>query len=415
MAKVVLRLRQHDGQTAEAYPICYYIRYSGRPYYRRTGYFSEVKHWNLQRQEIRAGHPMGKKLQVWLDSERLQLQQQLNQAEADGLVFKDAVELKEQVPGLIAHFELRVKELYAAGDLGNMNFYQRQLTWLKSYFGPSMSWAQLNYNSLARMIAYCDGLSLSYNTIRQRVQTIKAVYNDALKRYPGAVPAVSFDGLLKGRAAGRTSGRQVQHQTLEDLKLIFSFKPKDVAKQKALNFWRLSFLLQGAGLIDVLYFDPTQIYKGYYNLQRLKMPKKGVMVNMLVSPLAQEIINHYSKPAQPYAFDFVAVARNNKEILPGNQGPEGTRQYNNARNLINKNLRLVSKQMELSRPLSVIQARHSWVITARDLGISKEVIQQCIGHQGQQVIDKHYFGHYEQSQLDAVNLKVLAAVTGGLY
>ena len=410
MAKVVLRLRKHEGATDGGYPICYYIRYSGKGYYRRSGYFSEPKHWNNERQELRAGHPKGKQLQAYLSNECLQMQISLSQAEQSGLSFQDALKPDDVSDGLIAHFELRVKELYGAGDLGNMSFYERQLNWLKDYFGPSLPWAQLNYNSLAKMIAYCDGLGLSYNTIRQKVQTIKAVYNDAARRYPTGIPAVSFEGLLKGRATGRTTNRLIQHQGLDDLQLIFSFKSPDQAKQKALNFWRLSFLMQGAGLIDVLYFDPLKIYKGYYNLQRLKMPKKGVMVNMLVNPVAQKIIKQYYKPGQPYAFDYVNTTRNDKKIIPGNTKPEGTRQYDKARNLINKNLRLVSEQMGLSRQLSIMQARHSWVIAARDLGIAKEVIQQCIGHQGQQVIDLHYFGNYEQAQLDAVNLKVMEAV-----
>ena len=127
----------------------------------------------------------------------------------------------------------------------------------------------------------------------------------------------------------------------------------------------------------------------------------------------QKIIKEYHKPGQPFVFDYVSTTRNDKKILPGNTSPEGTRQYDKARNLINKNLRQVSKQMNLSRQLSIMQARHSWVITARDRGIAKEVIQQCIGHQVQQVIDLHYFGNYEQAQLDAVNLKVMAAVNSG--
>lgn len=410
MAKVLLRLRTFDGETPEGYPICWYIRYAGKPFYRRTGYYSSKKDWNQEKNTLRAGHPKGKHLVNYLNQEQLQLQIDLTKAEAAGLTFKEAIRSTEDLPSFTRHFEQRIKELHQAGDLGNMRFYTQQLNFLKQNLGAVIEFSQLDYGSLQRLVAFSEGLGHSYNTIRQRIQTIKAVYNNAVKRYPEKIPALDFSGLLAGRSAPRSMGREIQHQGLEDLQRIFSYTPKSKAHLRALDVWRLAFLLQGAGVIDVLYFDPKKVSLGYYPLKRLKMPKKDITIYVLINSLADQILKRHAKKGQPYAFDLLNRPRNAREILPGKKLPEGTRQYDNARTIIDRNLKRVSKDLDLAKPLSMIQARHSWVILARDLGTPKEIIQQCIGHQGQAVIDRHYFGQYDQERLDAVNLAVLNAV-----
>lgn len=410
MAKVSLRLRTHDGETAEGYPICFYVRYSGKPYYRRTGYYAEKKHWNTEKHSLKAGHPLGKKLINYLDQERLKLQIALNEAELEGLTFNQALKSNNDLPSFTEHFEQRIKELHQAGDLGNMRFYKAQLKFLKSNLGESIQFSELDYSQLQRLVAFSEGLGHSYNTIRQRIQTIKAVYNNAVKRYPGKVPAQDFTGLLAGRSAPRGVAREIQHQDLEALRAIFKYSTSNQAHLRALDIWRLAFLMQGAGVIDMLYLDPNKLLKGYYPLKRLKMPKKEIVVKVLVNDLAAAIINRHYKKGRPFVFNFLDRPRSAKEVLPGKKVPEGTRQYDNARTIIDKNLKRVSDLLQLERPLSMVQARHSWVILARDLGTPKEIIQQCIGHRGQAVIDRHYYGQFEQEKIDAANIAVMQAV-----
>lgn len=410
MAKVLLRIRKHDGEAPEGYPICFYIRYKGKPYYRRTGYYSDLKHWNKEKNTLKNSHPKGRALVNYLEQEQLQMQVALNKAENEGLSFKQALGSIEGVPSFTAHFEQRIKELHQAGDLGNMRFYQQQLNFLKKNVSAHIEFSDLNYSELQRLVVFSEGLGHSFNTIRQRIQTIKAVYNNAVKRYPGKLPAVDFSGLLAGRSAPRSEARQVQHQDLEALRIIFNYTTANKAQLRALDIWRLAFLMQGAGVIDMLYMDPGKIEKGYYPLRRLKMPKKDIVVKVLVNDLAQEIVNRHHKKSQPYTFDFLNRPRSAKEVLPGKKLPEGTRQYDNARTIIDRNLKRVTELLQLERPLSMVQARHSWVILARDLGTPKEIIQQCIGHQGKAVIDRHYFGRFDQDKMDAVNISVLKAV-----
>jgi len=292
-----------------------------------------------------------------------------------------------------------------------MRTYQLQLGWLRDYTGKDeLSFKEMNYGLLKNLVAYSDGLGHSYHTISQRLRTYAAVWNDAAKRWPADVAGNPFSGLLAGRKPARVERNEIRHQAIEDIQKLVNYKAANAGQQKAKDCWLLAFALQGAGIIDVLYFDVEKIEDGYYPLKRLKMPKKNVVVKVKISGMMQEIIDRHYRDYNAYLFDAVQVPRNDTTILPGKSVPEGTRQYDNGRNTIETRLKFISKKLGLAKGLSMVQARHSWIVAARDLGISKELIEQCVGHQGQSVMDRHYFGSYDQALLDEVNEKVMALV-----
>lgn len=409
MAKVKLKLRKHDGEGEDGYPIVFYIRYNTKPYYKRTGYFSKEKHWSESMNNVRGSHPKGVKLQTDLENKATDWQITLTAAEREGLSFTDAWEGESnKLPAFSTHFENRIQELYQAKDLGNMRTYQVQLKWLRDWIGKDViSFKDINYSTLRRLIAYSDGLGHSYYTLNQRLRTYAAVWNDAARRWPKEVIGNPFEGLMADRKPERKAVNSVRHQSIDDIKKLLQYKPANKGQQRAIDCWLLAFALRGAGIIDVLYFDADKIVEGYYPLKRLKMPKKNVVIDVKITPMVEEIIERHQRDYNPYLFDLVKVARNDSTMLPGKKLPEGTRQYDNARTNIDTRLKGISKNIGLKLNLSMLQARHSWIVAARDLGIAKEVIEQCVGHQGQSVMDRHYYGQFEQQVLDEANEAVL--------
>ncbi len=414
MANVELRLRQYGKVNPKGWPICFYIRYQGKPYYRRTGYFALDGEWNHKRNVLKSSHPKAPRLQNYLTQEVLDLHIALEAAERERLSFEQALNSAKGAPSFSEHFEERIGELHQAGDLGNKRVYEAQLKWLRNYLGKQdIEFSEINFGTLQRLIAFCDGLGNSYNTIRQRLQTIKAVYKNGMKRYPKSVIPQDFSGLLEGRAPTRIKKHQDQHQPIEDVVRVMLHKPKNKGQEKALDVWKLAFLMQGAGIIDMIYL-PDSIGGSHYELKRLKMPKKDIVIKVHFNELSLAILNRYydypPKKGKAYLFDLARVPRDYKDVLPGKKQPEGSRLYENARTNIDRRLKQISKDLGLKKPLSMIQARHSWVIIARDLGFPRELIEQCIGHKGQSVMDKHYFGKYNQKEIDKVNVFVERAV-----
>lgn len=411
MAKVKLTLRKHDGEDTEGYPICFYVRYRGKPYFKRTGYFSKERDWNDRVNNVRASHPKGVQLQSWFENESTRLQIRLTQYEQDGYPFNIAWGGDKELPLYSAHFETRIGELFKAKDLGNMKIYRTQLKWLRKWFGQEdISFHEMNHDKMRKLVAHCDGLGEAYYSINMRLQCFKAVWSDAVNRWPVQMSKFyyPFKGLLKGRKRARTEKRRELHQPIENIINLrdYDFKSKSLAMGR--DLWMLAFYLRGVNFADIIYMRPESIKNEYWSFKRLKLDKKEVWLKVKIIPQAMEIIERHRSDKWPFVFPFVTVERNYvQEGAEVDDTPEGTRQFEAAQAIQWWRLKKISQLLEFEKSLSMVQARHSWTIIAGSLGLHDSVIDQCIGHVPQSVLGRHYAGPKPQQVLDEANEKVV--------
>ena len=405
-----LRLRTKGVKEKEEYGIYFYIRYLGKPYWKHTGYTSEKKFWSETAKTVKSTHPKGKRLKEALWADLVSLQSALSKAEMKNVPYREALNFKKEYISYSKHWEKRLKQLNKAGDLGNYELYAATLADFRKYMErENIDFSDLTYHTLKGYEAYLDSRKLKINTIRLKFRIVKAVWNDAVRTYE-EVNGNPFEGLLKNRAKAVTVFKD-KHQPLEVLRQLANYRSTDQGKQLASDMWLMAFGLRGAGIIDLIYMDAQNLQDDYYIYDRLKMPKRQIWLKVKMLPWHYDILKPYLEQNSRYIFDLVDVPRNDNTLLPDLKKALGTHQYNRARKNIDNNLKRISTELKLSMPLSMIQARHSWVLLARDLGISKDIIQQAIGHQGQSVMDKHYFGRYDQSLLDGINEQLISEIT----
>jgi len=409
MARISITLSKKRKPTAQGYPLYFNIRYQGHQHLRATGYHAAEKDWNARKSELRASHPGGKRLQVYLQQRLIELQQQLQTAEAQGLPFTTAWERPSGLPTFSAYAREVMERQREAGELGNWRVYQAALKRLEDWHGGPVAMDQISYPVLRRFLAYLDGRGYAFGTIRHIFSTLKAIYNEAARTYPDQLGGDPFAGLLKGRRPQARSQRKPRHLDQDTIRRLARLDGLTRSQRLAVDAWLLAFCLQGAGNIDVIYFQAALIdAEGYYPLQRLKMPRKNIVVRVKLQGLAATLVERYRALGHRYLLGLVDTPRNDTRLLRGKL-PEGSRQFENARYRLTKRLQNVSRIMGLNYNITMGQARHSWVVAAREAGASKELVQQAIGHQAQDVLSQHYWGAYDQERVDALNAKVLAA------
>lgn len=410
MAKVSLTLLQKRKPTAHGYPLYFSIRYQGRRHLKATGYHAAEKDWNARKGELRASHPGGKRLQVYLQSRLIELQQQLQAAEAQGLPFATAWERPSGLPSFSAYAREVMARQQEAGELGNWRVYQAALKRLEDWHGGPVAMDQITYPVLRRFLAYLDGRGYAYGSIRHTLSTLKAIYNEAARAYPDQLGGDPFAGLLKGRRPQPRPAHKPRHLDQDIIRRLVGLYDLTPSQRLAVDAWLLAFCLQGAGNIDVIYFQPALIdAQGYYPLQRLKMPRKNIIVRVKLQGLAAALVDRYQPLGHRYLLGLVDTPRDDTRQLRGKLR-EGSRQFENARYRLTKRLRDVSRLLGLNFNISMGQARHSWVVAAREAGASKELVQQAIGHQAQDVLSQHYWGAYDQERVDALNAQVLKSI-----
>lgn len=373
-----------------------------------TGYRSEKKDWNPRLKEVRSSHPNGLALRDRLRRKVFSLLEQLDKAEQKNYSYKQAIEGAE-LPTFSKYWNMRKEQLMAAGDLGNYRFYNTCYKDFHEFMGSDeVTFSELNYTNLKKYEVHLDARGLANSTMKIRFKVIKAVYNDARRNYPD-LPSGVFEGIMQGRTV-KGSLKEHKHLSLEELRKFWRYETKLKARERAKDFWFLALALHGAYFIDVAYLEPKKIEGEYLVYYRGKMLKKQVAVKVKVTPFIRSILEKYQHKKTVYLHPHITVPRNDARLLGDSDIPLGTKQFDTSRRNLDRALKQMASELKLPR-ISMGMARHSFVVAARDLGFSKELIEQAIGHQGNSVMDRHYFGRYDQQLIDEMASKVFEAIS----
>lgn len=215
---------------------------------------------------------------------------------------------------------------------------------------------------------------------------IRAVFNEAID-----------DGITKAYPFRRFKIRPVatikRSLSVEQLRAIFN-APTDDHTEKALDIFKLIFLLIGINIIDLCKL--RTINNGRIEFHRSKTNR---LYSIKVEPEAMEIINRHK--GTEYLIDILDLHKSH-------------RSYTMMLNKQLKEIGVVSTDPD-SKPLfpqlTTYWARHSWATIAASLEIPKETIAAALGHGGNTVTDIYI--DFDRKKVDEANRKVIDLVLYG--
>ena len=259
--------------------------------------------------------------------------------------------LRLQIAGLKRLGKIRTSETYTAA--------------LRSFSGfmndKEVLFDQLNADLIAEYEAYLKGRGNSPNTISFYMRILKAVYNRAVEeglteqRHP-------FKSVYTG--VEKTLKRAI---SLNDLKHI---KGLDLSLKPNLDFARDMFLFcfytRGMSFIDMAYLRKKDLQNGILSYRRRKT---GQQLFIKWERCMQEIVDKYPVNETEYLLPIITK-----------RGEDYRKQYTNELHKVNHLLKKIGKQLDLSIPLTMYVARHSWASIAKSRNVPISVISEGMGH-----------------------------------
>lgn len=109
----------------------------------------------------------------------------------------------------------------------------------------------------------------------------------------------------------------------------------------------------------------------------------------------QSIVDQYYDNESEYLLPIITVA----DI-------DARKQYLKKSYQVNKNLKEIGRMIQLSLPLTMYVARHSWASVARDKNIPLSVISEGMGHNSQ-LTTQIYLTSIKSSEVDKANKLIL--------
>lgn len=202
------------------------------------------------------------------------------------------------------------------------------------------------------------GLSASYETMC--VVTIRTLVNRAIK-----MQLVRYDvhPFLYWKAH-RAEPREIDIQ-VEAMRQFVGYTTKYKSRQRAVDFFVLSYYLGGINLIDLLAYD----FRGY--------KEKPVMRYIRHKTRTKKQSNQYIEfTIQPEAYPIIDKYMS---VKTGRLADVTDAKYRTLLNYVDLALRKVADELGIKTPVSYYSARKSFVQHGFELGIPLETLEYCIG------------------------------------
>lgn len=374
-------------KTKQGFPINLYININGK----RLHFFTDI--YVSSPNNLKDGKV--KRTEAGCAEKNLRLSRIL--AETSALVYQqhDINILKQQIPVILGHKEnqsnLKLVDYIIRYSLLKSHKRTRKLyegTANKiRLFDDQITIDNMNKEWLIRFEHFCSK-TMSVNGYAIHMRNIRTVFNHLITE--GVTTSYPFRSYKIKRE--RTVHRALTEEQLKMVRgtnqPVFALEYRDI--------FMLSLYLIGCNMKDLLYFIPDQVQNGRLVYHRYKTNK---LYNVKVEPEALEILQKYQ--GKRYLLNCLDRYKNyldylhhlndglkklGMEYIEGKGYVEGTK--------------------SICPNITSYWARHTWATIAYNIGISKDIISQALGHSnGVQVTDIYI--DYDLEKVDEANRKVI--------
>lgn len=290
---------------------------------------------------------------------------------------------------LFNYMQAAITRLWKQGQYRTSETYTAALNSFREFRnGVDLYFDDMDSNMLLEYEYHLKAKALSPNTISFYMKRLRAVYNKAVD-----------DGYAEYKNLFKrvfTSSEKTVKRAIS-LKFIKRLKEMDLSYSASKSFARdmflFSFYTRGMSFVDIAYLQKKDL-KG--NILSYRRKKTSQLLSIQWEKCMKEIADKYpSSVMSPFLFAII-------------DNPDGDtrKQYHNVQSLVNRHLKEIGTVLNLSIPLTMYCARHSWASIARNEGIPISVISEGMGHDSE-TTTQIYLASLETQVIDKANRKIL--------
>jgi integrase len=171
---------------------------------------------------------------------------------------------------------------------------------------------------------------------------------------------------------------------------------------KLYNSWcigKLIFMLRGINLTDLLLLKKSNVHNDRIIYKRAKT---GKMYSVKILPQVHYLITEFTDNTE-YLFGSLMSHYDKSTLKDG-------KLYADFRKKLNKKLKMISKLLEIETPITTYVFRYSYANIAKQLGYSKDLIAEALGHEYGNAVTGIYLEMFDNDIVDKMNEQVLNAV-----
>jgi integrase/recombinase XerD len=308
---------------------------------------------------------------------------------------KDYILNKQPVEFTVAEYWCSIiKTMKEMGRDGGVKVYEQSLSTISQELNLNVPFSKITYNDIINLEVKLYKRGMSVNGSSVYLRTFRAVCNRAISQ-----DLVSMDWYPFRKHRMKKVKTVPRVISIEELKSYFSLElPVEHPSFYYYNIGKLIFMLRGINLRDLLLLKPENIKHGRLIYRRAKT---GKLYSIKVTDEIRDVVLKFTPN------DTVLGLLKTYQLV----SEKKINYFQQRVKVINKHLRKIGNMLELNEPLTSYVFRYTYANVAKQLGYSKDMIAEALGHEYGNNITGIYLEQYDNKALDDMNEAIIESVT----
>lgn len=308
-----------------------------------------------------------------------------------------------------------IAKLRSQERVGTADSYECAFRSFSKHVGDNISFDKFGVSLIEEWEGKMKKDNISNTTIGIYMRACRVIANECLKdkfinheQYPFGKKKDRKVAISRGRS------RKEEYIDIPTIKTLASFVAPDSWKKgysklvyEAINLWIFSYLSNGMNLADMAnlkwdeyYYESGETEFRFIRQKTAETTEEDIEILIPILPEIRNILNEYASPPKLGERVF-------PQILNGATDATEIKRLTALENSnIRDRLRAACKMLNITKPLSMTFARHSFATNLTIAGVSEKYISQAMGHTSKSITQK-YIGLFPANKRRQFNAMLL--------
>lgn len=392
MATIKIVLDQRRAKNDETFPVVIRVRHLKKYFDIKTNYHSNCKRFDPKKEQIIGDVDSTNFLHDLKDtySKRMRefLKENTNITFDINILKRYVLQKPAELTTIDEFWKEVIQQLLDSSRTGTAKSYITTLSVISKIIDCNCKFSQVSYKDLIIIETTLLKRGVSLNGIAVYMRTFRAICNRAILYNVASHDWYPFRKykIKKEKTTPRTI-------SINEMQLYFNYTIAPTDKlYKSWCIGKLIFMLRGINLTDLLLLKKTNVYNDRIIYKRAKT---GKMYSVKILPQVQELITEFADSSE-YLFGTL-MNHYDKPTL------QDIKLYADFRKKLNKKLKRISKTLAIETPITTYVFRYSYANIAKQLGYSKDLIAEALGHEYGNSVTGIYLEMFDNDIVDNMN------------
>ncbi len=395
MATLNLVLDKRRKSQDNKFPLVFRIYAGNKSRDLPTGIRIALSQFNSKSGEIVDDYIANNTLQIL----RVEHLQKLNLYTLKNKGVENAQEVKSYLQGKLSHeytiysfWQEQIDSLNSIGRTGTARSYKIALSSISKQVNLIKPFENFGYKDLIELetTLYKNGMTI--NGVSVYLRTLKAIYNKAIN-----LDIVGYEHYPFRKFKIKKGAITPRVMNIVELKAYFNLQlDKKSLYYKSWLIGKLIFMLRGINSRDLLMLNSRNFNNGRIIYRRAKTKK---IYSIPLLPEMVEVFKEFT-PNEISLLDTV----NESDIKDPIAFVEIMAQK---LKVINAHLKKIGKMIGSNEPITTYVFRYTFSNVAKQMGYSKDLISEALGHNYGNSTTSHYLEQFHQDELDELTMRVI--------